>query len=162
MSISSDAIGKTVDLYYDDIYRFCCVRLRDPDAAQDVAQETFKIFVDKAAGLEELNLRSWLYRTAFHRCAKYLEKRGVEGRYVSLDNVVVPVAPEEPQPDMDGDELFDAVQKKILSLLTEKERKLFVAFYLQRRDAKDIAEAMDISEDNVRVRATRIKQKIKK
>ena len=52
--------------------------------------------------------------------------------------------------------------ERILSLLTEKERKLFVAFYLQRRDAKDIAEEMDISEDNVRVRATRIKHKIKK
>lgn len=43
MSLSAEQIAEK---YYHDVYKFCCSRCRNADAAQDITQETF-LFLSK-------------------------------------------------------------------------------------------------------------------
>lgn len=50
MSLSAEQI---TEKYYSDVYKFCCSRCRNADAAQDITQDTFLLFVDKFDELTE-------------------------------------------------------------------------------------------------------------
>ena len=58
--------------HYDDVYRYARARLACPDAAADVAQETFaRAYQARAAGTRMANPRAWLLRTAMNLCVDH-------------------------------------------------------------------------------------------
>ncbi len=42
---------QTVKKYYDDVYKFCCAKCRNPDDAQDITQDTFTVFTENFQNL---------------------------------------------------------------------------------------------------------------
>lgn len=111
MSLSAEQIAEK---YYHDVYKFCCSRCRNADAAQDITQETFLFLINKIDGLTENNIRSWLFSVANNKLYEYFRTISVENSYVCADDVDVPVDNgfDDDEKDIDVDEIFDDVQKK--------------------------------------------------
>lgn len=70
---AAPAAGRTVeelfDLHAPGLFRLACAMLHDPDAAQDVVQDTFlKLTCHIAAGGALPNARGWVYTVAAHAC----------------------------------------------------------------------------------------------
>ena len=63
----ADAIGffqKTYDVHADSVYRFCLLRARAPEDAQDIVQDTFVKFWDYIARGDEVeNPKAFIYRS---------------------------------------------------------------------------------------------------
>ena len=53
---------------YDKIYRYCFFRLRDPDLAEDLTQETFLRFYRQASYQEQGKALAYLYTIARNLC----------------------------------------------------------------------------------------------
>ena len=53
---------------YDKIYRYCLFRLRDPDLAEDLTQETFLRFYRQISYEEEGKALAYLYTIARNLC----------------------------------------------------------------------------------------------
>lgn len=73
--IDKDTCVFIIEKYYDTIYKFCLIRLKNIQAAEDCAQEVFLVLFRKRSSIELTGqLLSWLYETANRICMKYLSK----------------------------------------------------------------------------------------
>jgi RNA polymerase sigma-70 factor (ECF subfamily) len=62
-------VASLFDLHADGLYRLAAAMLREPDAAQDVVQDTFlRLIAHVEAGGALPNARGWLYTVAAHAC----------------------------------------------------------------------------------------------
>ncbi len=62
-------VSSLFDLHASGLYRLAVAMLHDPDAAQDVVQDTFARLIEHLRGHGALtNPRGWLYTVAAHAC----------------------------------------------------------------------------------------------
>lgn len=159
MSLSADQIAEK---YYPDIYKFCCAKCRNEDVAQDITQETFLLLVNKIDELTDINIRSWLLCVANNKLHEYFRSSQIENGFVCIDDVEIPTFDRYEQGKADIDEIFDDVQKKILNILNDREKELFIKLYIEKKSVNLITKELDITYDNLRARKSRLKRKVKK
>jgi len=145
------AFDEIVRRYQNFIYRQAWGYLRDNDAAKDAAQD---VFVKAYEGIHYLraatSLRRWLYRICRNRCLNALRKQKAE-----CDLPPDPVA--RPGTDV-GLRLY---LKDMINRLDEAYREVIMLRYYSDLTYGEIAEVMDITVDNVKVRLFRAKKKLK-
>ena len=73
----------------------------------------------------DINIRSWLLCVANNKLCEYFKKSKIDNKCVSIDDVEIPVFDSYEHDEIDIDEIFDDVQKKILNMLNDKEKELF-------------------------------------
>ena len=156
MSMSEERIAEK---YYPDIYKFCCAKCRNENVAQDITQETFLLFINKFDELTDINIRSWLLSVANNKLREYFRKSQIENTFVCVDNVEISTFDSYEYDKIDVDELFDDVQKKILNILNDKEKELFIKLYIEKENIDLIAKELDITYGNLRTRKSRLKNK---
>ncbi len=148
--------------YYHDVYKFCCARCRNADDAQDLTQETFALLIAEYDNLDFGNIRAWLLSVAERKVLEYFRQRKAERNYVSVYDVGIPAQDIYPaENELSEEESFDRFQQKILGILNEKERALFVKLYIEKKSISLISQELDITPGNARVRKSRLKKKIK-
>lgn len=146
--------------YYRMVFRFC-LRLTGGNQhdAEDLTGEVFQFFFAEQDRLDfemPAALVTWLYRTAKNKWMK-----------------IVRHAMRKP-PDMDETDLFsnqfegDKEEKQYRAYIKQIERslsgsdlELFRAIIIEKREYPDIAERLGISEQTLRVRWFRLRQKIR-
>src|SRR5437762_10298144 len=75
-----------VDEHGDVLYRYALERVRKPEVAQDLVQETFFAAIrsyEKFAG--QSSIRSWLCGILKHKLCDYYRKRGRETSFTDLE-----------------------------------------------------------------------------
>jgi RNA polymerase sigma-70 factor (ECF subfamily) len=105
------AVSALFETYADRIYRLALGVLRDPDAAEDVVQETFLsviTHVDRFEGRSSLG--TWLYRVAYNASIDRLRRRTDE-----------PLPPDEPDDDLETGAAFP-LPKSIVDWAATPER----------------------------------------
>ena len=159
MSLSAEQITEE---YYSDIYKFCCSKCRNADAAQDITQDTFLLLVDKFDELAETNIRSWLYTVANNKLHDYFRERQIQNSFVCVDDVKIPTFDDYEHENVDFDAIFDDVQKKILNILNDKERDVFIKQYIEKKSPELVMQELNLTYDNYRARKSRLQRKLKK
>lgn len=159
MSLSTEQIAEK---YYPDIYKFCCAKCRDKEAAQDITQETFLFLVNKYEELADSNIRSWLLSVAERKVHEYFRKNKNEKSFVSIEDVEISTNDQYEQNQIDIEEIFDDVQKKILNILNENEKEIFIKLYIEKKSVDLVTEELNITNENLRARKSRMKRKVKK
>lgn len=157
MSLSAERIAEE---YYHDIYKFCCSRCRNADAAQDITQETFLLFMNEIDNLSDTNIRSWLFTVANNKLHEHFRKIKVENNFVCADDIDISSLDDVEYNEADVETMFDDVQKKILNILTDKEKELFIKLYIEKKEVSLIVKELDITYDNFRTRKSRLKRKV--
>lgn len=164
--VSAEYAKETAELYYEDIYHFCYVRLRKEADAHDVVQDVFLFFQENYGGLDDDNIKSWLFSVAnnkikekFREIAKR-EKELILGTDYGVSEGA-DIVYETEQDYLIPDEEIEEKKKSILSQLTEKELKLFEMVYVKHLEYEELAKALDIAEGTARTRVYRLKNKIK-
>src|SRR3954447_25587177 len=79
--------ARWVDEHGDVLYRYALTRVRKPDVAQDLVQETFLAAVrghEKFAG--QSSVRSWLCGILKHKLCDYYRKLGRETSFTDLES----------------------------------------------------------------------------
>jgi RNA polymerase sigma-70 factor (ECF subfamily) len=148
------------DEHSDALFRHCFVRLRDREIAKDVVQETFaKTWDYLAKGKKVDHMRAFLYRVANNLIVDTVRRK----RSVSLDNMI----------EADGFEVKDETTTdpgnvsdgrmavKLLESLDEIYRTVVTMRFIDGLSPKEIAQALNISENVVSVRLYRGVERLK-
>ena len=80
---------------YDKIYRYCFFRLRDPDLAEDLTQETFLRFYRQISYKEEGKALAYLYTIARNLCLDAVRRARPAAPLRETDPAPDPFAPTE-------------------------------------------------------------------
>jgi RNA polymerase sigma-70 factor (ECF subfamily) len=146
--------------YYGQILKFVYQRVTTKEDAYDITQQ---IFLQAMLSLHKYEIRgfpfsSWLYRIALNEMNQLFRKnkkqRGINLEEKHLKTIVEELG--EP-----GDEERENAILAVLTNLQEEEFQLVEMRFFEARPFKEIAEILNISEANAKMRLYRILEKIK-
>jgi len=158
-----NAQGKLVQLWYKRIYNFSFKFFQDHDLAMEAAQKTFISMCRNIEGLQDTSrFKSWLYKIAVNYCRE--EARKVKNsKWVPFDAVVNVDAEESPRWEGSSTrqdnpekkyqqrELSDILQRSLMELSAEQ-REVVIMKEFEGLKFREIAEALNISENTVKSR----------
>jgi len=158
-----NAQGRLVQLWYKRIYNFAYKFFFDHDLAMEVSQKTFISMHRNLTSLQDAaRFKSWLYTIAVNYCREELRKRKAS-RSVSLNEF--PTADSEvsfkweashgrsdnPERQLRQTELSDLLQQCLMELSAEQREVVIMKEY-EGLKFREIAEALQISENTVKSR----------
>lgn len=153
----AEAFGCLVNRYSGRIYALAWAVVRDAQQAEDVAQETFIRAYEHIGGFRGASAFStWLYRIAYNRAAGECRRRSF-GR---IDAESCTVA-EEPSVERFDEETIVRM-RRALERLRPEERALVTLFYEEERSVAEIAQIMDLTQSNVKVRLHRLRERLRR
>ena len=158
-----NAQGKLVQLWYKRIYNYCFKFFMDHDLAMEASQKAFISMCRNMEALQDVNrFKSWLYKIAVNSCRE--EARKQKGsRAVSFDKLVnadMEDSPkweksvrrsENPERQFQQQEVSDLLQQCLLELSPEQREVVIMKEY-EGLKFREIAEAMNVSENTVKSR----------
>jgi RNA polymerase sigma-70 factor (ECF subfamily) len=155
------------DQYYERVNRFIVSLVKDQWAADDLIQETFikvRNSLDSVRDPEKLS--SWIYRIAYNLCQdhfKTIKKEAING--CELEVKSEPLIPESIkntiQTKLEQQQMGSCVQQQVDSL-PEALKTILTMYDVLGFTHKEIAEIIDITEKNSKVRLHRARQALKK
>ena len=140
----------------EELYRISKVRLKNEDNIADAIQNTMLIAFKSIKRLKHVEyFKTWIIRILVNEC-----------NYIYRKNKKVEISYEDIQNDINISE-FDKVDEKldfdfICSKLDYQERMIIILYYKDRFTDKEIGKILNIKENTVKTKRTRIKLKIKK
>jgi RNA polymerase sigma factor (sigma-70 family) len=158
-----NAQGKLVQLWYKRIYNFGYKFFQDHDLAMEVSQKAFISMCRNVEGLQDTaRFKPWLYKIAVNCCREELRKKK-NSKAIPLEFVVNPDAEnspqwegssmrhENPERQFEQGELTDILQNALL-LLSDEQREVVIMKEYEGLKFREIAEALNISENTVKSR----------
>lgn len=155
------AFAQIVARYKRRVFRLAARFARDNDELEDICQETFiKVYEKLGAFRRDAPFEHWLMRITVRVCQDALRSRRRSGNHGTLDG----------QPDirdLSADARHEAQQARnllawALAKLKPDERLVITLLELEEYSVREIAEMTGWSEANVKVRAHRARQSLKR
>lgn len=140
------------------MHKVCRMYCDEEEERKDLFQEiVIHLWKSYSSFKGDAKFSTWMYRVAFNIAIQHLRKEKKK-----KEDTVLPERFDQLSNELEGEELVE--EKKALRFainqLNEIE-KAIVMLYLEERDNEDIAEIIGISQNNVRVKMTRIRNKLK-
>ena len=164
MALDRETIEDTVKTHYREVYGYCCARLIDKSAAEDVVQEVFLLLQAKSAELEPDNLRAWLYSVAQKKLLETKRDAYRRSRFVEYEEgieVMDPALVYEFRDNEIEDGEIERIKRRILTALSPQEQALFEEIYEKHAQRTVLAQQMDISLNTLNVRLHRMRKHIR-
>jgi len=158
----SQAFKPIYEEYYPHIVAFIYKRLETKDQAFDLAQRTFLKAISQLHKYEcrGLPISSWLFRIAINELNQFF-RESKRNRTVNLE--IAEVA--QLFSDVD-DQIYDedqiAMLKTALTYLSSADFLMLEMRYFEERPFKEIAEILEITETNAKVKTYRALDKLRK
>ena len=150
------------DDYYARVKKFIFALVKDEWVADDLIQETFiKVQKNVHQLRDESKLSSWIFRIAYHLCQDHFRKTSqIRKREQVVSEKKELLSGPLFQMEFEQHQMSACVQDKI-RLLPESYQTVLVLFDLMEFSHQEIAEILDISIENVKVRLHRARRKLK-
>lgn len=151
----ADEIAEFYNKYYDTVYKYVYREIPNRQVAEDIAQDTFLIALEKK---EEFLVHPapmlWLLRTARNKMLELYRRM----RYWEFEPLVEKgeLAREDPLYE------YKEIHLSALAILDEEEWMLFKRRYMYDDTVSELAEELGITDNNMRVRFSRIRKKLQK
>lgn len=149
------------DRYYEPIFRFIFRRTASEELAADICSQ---VFLKALQRLEKYQFKgvpfsAWLYRIASNEVAQHF-RQVQKNRVVSIEDTNVTDMMDEME-ELDT-ELHRNQLIQLLDDLKETDLQLIELRFFEQRPFKEIAEILDITESNAKVKTYRILERLKK
>jgi RNA polymerase sigma-70 factor (ECF subfamily) len=160
----NEAFEALVRAHRPALYRHALRKLSDHAAAEDAVQETFmRAYKSRARVNDDWQLRPWLHQICANVCIDEANRRRKESaktsRWAIVDMPTRGIAPElEKELGLDAD--HSEMTAAILSLPSAYQEALSMR-YVEELEYDEIAEILDISEDNARARVSRASKAVR-
>lgn len=146
--------------YYEQIFRYIYQRMDDKEMAHDI---TSQVFLKALNNIQKYEYRgvpfaSWLYRIA--KSELYQSFRDEKAtRTVNVESVSLHDMIEDMEEDMSEEKR--SILLKAIGELSEDEVQMIEMRFFEKRSFKEIGDILEITENNAKVKAHRIIQKMK-
>lgn len=142
------SFGEIVENYYDDIYKFVFLMVKDKNDAADITQETFLMVERYLKSFKgESSVKTWLYRIASNEIKKFYKRQKRALKY----------KPKRNEDTRDYSDLKEAMEK-----LDKDSYEILFLRYFKRMSEKEIAFILNIPEGTVKSRLFNAKEKLRK
>lgn len=143
-----------IDRYSDKVYSYFLRLIQDKDEAMNLTQETFyKVF----KGIKNFDLS----KDFFPYLIKIARNEGINflNKYKRVENVEY-----DDTLNYEKKESFDIkiILDEALKKLPKEDREIILLFYMENLSYEEIANVLNISIDNVKVKLHRAKEKLRK
>lgn len=147
--------------YYDPIFRFVHRRTNDTVLAADLSSRTFLKAMEKIGSYkyQGVPFSAWLFRIASNEVAQYFRSNS-KNRTVSMEENNLQDVVEELQGE-DNENLRE-ILLNCLEDLRENDLEIIELRFFEQRAFKEIAEILEITESNAKVRTYRVLDRLKK
>ena len=150
------------DQFYQNVRRFILSYVRDEWIADDLTQETF-IRIQKSfdAVRDTSRLSSWIFRIAYNLCQDHFRsRRAASSRECELSEAAEGFRDAIAQKKLEQREMGSCVQS-VVELLPESLRSVIILFDMGELGHREIAEILDTTVENVKVRLHRGRKRLK-
>lgn len=169
---SHHAFEELLNRYESAVITFCYAFLRNREASEDIAQETFmRVFRNAKRYQPVAKFTTWLYKIAANLCINEI-KKGKLRSTLSLDEpagpdpegsrIVERIATGEPSPltQLERSEAQSLIGKAIEHLPPDQRSTLIMVEYHQMQ-YQDIAEVLDVSVSAIKMRVKRARETLR-
>jgi len=148
-------VSSLFDLHASGLYRLALAMLHDPDAAQDVVQDTFARLVEHVRERGQLtNARGWLYTVAAHACR---DRQRRSGRWLPW------ISERDKRSAFETPDRFDDAHAVLHAIRTLSARdRLLIALRAQGLSYQEIGDASRIRHTSVGRLLTRALNRLQK
>ena len=163
-----DAFTPLVDKYQKGVHALAWRKIGDFHIAQEITQDTFLKAYEKLETLKSYELFSgWLYVIAANLCRDWLRKRTPPEQSLEVTDAseVDQVSYSQHvagKQAAEADETRREVVKKLLQKLPESERTVVTLHYLGEMTVKAIGEFLGVSQNTVKSRLSRARNRLRK
>lgn len=157
--IANEKLERDYNRYYMNLHRFCMVKLKNPEQADDCVQESFFILYQHYMKNEEIkNVAGFLYKIADNLIKTQWRENQKSETIIQIDSISDSIpAKEDEYSDLD----YDLLAEKLLLLLSEKEKELYKLKYIDNKSLEEIAAELNMKYQAVAKRLSRLRQKVK-
>jgi len=148
--------------YYEPIFRFVYKRTVDEVLAADLTSQVFLKAMQKIDKyvFKGVPFSAWLFRIASNEIAQHFRKQN-KNRVVALEERTAQALEDEYEDKTDLEININLLKTVIQDLKPEEVEILELRFF-EKRPFKEVADILDITENNAKVKIYRLLQKMKK
>lgn len=147
--------------YYTPIFRYIYRRTADESLTADICSQVFLKAMQRLGSYEYRGIpfSAWLYRIASNELAQHY-RQTQQQRIVSAEEKQLGDIAEEMQTE--DDEQLRQLLLQVLTTLPEADMRLIEMRFFEQRPFKEIADILDMTESNAKVKTYRILERLKR
>ena len=147
--------------YYESIFRYIYKRTTEEYLTADLCSQVFIKAMQKiqAYSYQGVPFSAWLFRIASNEVAQHY-RNTQKNRVVSVDDASLSDIIEETEEN--DTEVYRQVLIDSLEYLKEKDLQILEMRFFEKRPFAEIADILDITESNAKVRTYRVIERLKK
>lgn len=148
------------DRYFESIFRFIFRRTADEELSADLCSQVFLKALQKldAYHYRGVPFSSWLFKIAANEVSQHY-RQTQKTRVVSVEDTDLTSVMDEIEEPID--EVHRENLIKVLDTLDEKDLQLIEMRFFEQKPFKEIAEILDMTESNAKVKTYRILERLK-
>jgi len=151
------------DQYYDRVKKFITRLVKDEWIAEDLIQETFiRVQKNIDSMRDQSKLLSWIFRIAYNLCQDHFksQKKNNHDTGKPEESLPSPFVEIPVQKELEQLQMGACVQEQI-NLLPEQQRIVLILYDLLGFNHTEIADILDITKENAKVRLHRARKGLK-
>lgn len=155
-----NAQNAVIELLWNKVYNYVLSKVRIEEEAEDITIETFtKVFAKLKLYNEDFDFTTWVISIAHNTMVDHIRKSTKLNISIDDESYLFEILENEPSPEeslilkQDNDKLTKAIEK-----LKEPYQKIIILRYVDDKTYKEIAEELNLTLPNVKVRLLRAKQ----
>ncbi|WP_339917651.1 RNA polymerase sigma factor [Yeosuana marina] len=159
---NSNAFSVLVDRYKDLVFSLALKMVKNREEAEEVAQDTFiKVYKSLSQFKGDSKFSTWIYKVTYNTCLDRLKKNKREQHVVPIDefNTNQIKSLDNALDAMQDKERIQAIQDCI-GLLPSDDAFLLTLFYFEEQSLEEIANVVNLTTNNVKVKLFRSRKKL--
>ncbi len=159
---SREHFDQLYEAYFPRVYRFAMKRLRDSGEAEDVTQEVFLTVYNGLHSYQgNSSLLVWIFGITRNKVNRRFRKARPHLESIDGEDAVEVAATAAPTDRaVEARRLLERCERLIETELTPLQRRIFHLKHLRKQSIRNIAEALDKSEDAVKANLYRMRRAI--
>jgi RNA polymerase sigma factor (sigma-70 family) len=159
---NSNAFSVLVDRYKDLVFSLALKMVKNREEAEEVAQDAFiKVYKSLSQFNGDSKFSTWIYKVTYNTCLDRLKKNKREQHVVPIDEF-------NTNQIKSLDNALDAMQEKerlqaiqdCIELLPSDDAFLLTLFYFEEQSLEEIANVVNLTTNNVKVKLFRSRKKL--
>lgn len=155
-----NAQNAVIEVLWNKVYHYVYNKIRNEEEAEDIAIETFtKVFTKLKLYNEDFDFTTWVISIAHNTMIDHIRKSPKLNISIDDETNLLEILEDHPSPEehlilkQDNDTLIKAIAK-----LREPYQRIIELRYIEDKTYKEIAEELNLTLPNVKVRLLRAKQ----
>ena len=158
--------GVLYNKYYTPIFKFLMKRTANPDLSAELCSQTFLKAMKQIQNYEfrGVPFSAWLFRIASNELGQFYRKSNKK-RVVSIEDEFIPEIGMEANLNLERTDEHEKLRSMLIATLDElkeKDLKIIEMRFFEQRPFKEIAQILEITESNAKMKTYRILERMKK